>query len=230
MLRERINKRLHRIMPPHAANLFIILVVLSVMVTLTTYCFHGQLRMRSALLWNMFLAGLPLLFALVIYYFKDGKFRKLVFVPAGLLWLGFFPNAPYMLTDIIHFSRYTFYERSIGFVPDPVSWFGLLHLGTGVLVGCVSGLLSLYILHSLIEERFGKNKGWIFAFGVAVLTSIAIYLGRFLRFNTWDLIANPSVFADGLDVCFSFESLLLYLIFFFMTIIPYSVFYACIKR
>lgn len=132
-----------------------------------------------------------------------------------------------MVTDLLHLTRYEFYQRGVGFLPDPVAWLGLLHLTLGVILGVMYGMLSLHFLHGLVRERFGRRAGWLFCTVVSALSGFAIYLGRFMRFNTWDLVARPHHILRQVLESLSGETFALYAIFAAMTLLPYLLFHAC---
>jgi uncharacterized membrane protein len=103
-------------------------------------------------------------------------------VALAATWLAFLPNAPYVLTDLIHFR-----------VRDGVPyWFDLMMLIAFVWTGTLAGYLSLYLVQLRVRERFGAILSWMFAVGVLALSSFGIYLGRFQRWNSWDVIADPT--------------------------------------
>lgn len=129
------------------------------------------------LIWNLFLAWAPLAAAWWVLRLR-GVLSRLV---AGALWLLFLPNAPYILTDLIHLGR----------APGAPLWFDLLLLLTYALVGLLLGFASLAMLHAAIAARFGQVAGWLFAAGSLALSSYGVYVGRFLRWNSWDLIFRP---------------------------------------
>ncbi len=137
--------------------------------------------------WNVFLALLPLLFvrALEVTLKKEQKSRLLIGLFA-LLWLFFFPNAPYLITDLTHIA-------SSGLV-DPnnyytfLYWFKLLYLGSGVVFGVLLGFGSLRTMHTLVSGWKGRLFGWFFVAAVSLLGGLAMYIGRMLRFNSWDIL------------------------------------------
>jgi len=208
-------------------RLIALLAVLLCLVFISTFCFYDYLKLRAFLLWNIFLAVFPLLFALLICRLERLSKRSVLSIPLWILWLFFFPNAPYMITDLIHLERYTYYVSGVGFNPDVAVWFGLLHLVTGILVGCVCGMLSLYLLQNIVRRRFGWKWGWLLSALTSVLSGIGIYIGRFMRFNSWDLAARPLSVAQRIWDSLGADTFLLYLIFSIMTFVPYALFYIC---
>jgi uncharacterized membrane protein len=135
----------------------------------------------SNLVWNLFLAWIPLGLALVIY---DGAKRGLgavwVVVFAGL-WLLFFPNAPYLTTDMK-------YLRELGGAP---LWYDVSLTGLAAFTGLALGLVSLYLVHSVARTYFGAILAWVGVWAVLALSSIGVFLGRFQRFNSWDVFTDP---------------------------------------
>jgi len=136
------------------------------------------------LVWNLFLAWIPLLMAYMASTFagKKRRFILLAVVPAAILWLLFFPNAPYILTDLIHLRHP---RENI-----PV-WFDNLLINWFAWTGVVLGVLSLYLMHNLVRKALGRILGWVFVLSVSALCGVGIYIGRFLRWNSWDLIFHP---------------------------------------
>jgi uncharacterized membrane protein len=171
----------------------------------------------SFLIWNLFLAWLPLVFALLA---RDafqrtppaaklsGKFWLL-----SALWLLFLPNAFYIFTDLIHLTnRYHFNF-----------WVDLTVILSCALTGLVLGFVSLFLMQSIVTQRRGALAGWGFVAAIAGLSSFGIYLGRFLRFNSWDIVAKPgklyesiSSFAMGQGHPHHFAFLALFAVFLFV--------------
>ena len=135
------------------------------------------------LIWNIFLAWIPLGLAITATTFA-WKRKQLVFVIpiAAFLWLLFFPNAPYILTDLQHLGNPK---------PDVPLWFDVLLLIWFSWTGLLLGVVSLFLMQDLVRREFGRITGWLFVFAVGVLSSLGIYIGRFLRWNSWDILFNP---------------------------------------
>jgi uncharacterized membrane protein len=97
-----------------------------------------------------------------------------------VLWLLFYPNAPYLVTDMVH----------VGAHLDLVLYDAIL-LSLFSLCGMILGWESLRHVHRIIEELFGQLAGWSVVFVVSILTSVGMYLGRYLRLNSWDVFTDP---------------------------------------
>jgi uncharacterized membrane protein len=134
------------------------------------------------LVWNLFLAWLPVLFALGVCQRHQGGDRRgwRVCALAGL-WILFFPNAPYIFTDLIHLKWW--------FQPEYWVDFSLVLLVA--FTGFLLGFVSLYLMQSVVAAQFGRAASWVFVLAVACMTGFGIYLGRFLRWNSWDVVVHP---------------------------------------
>jgi uncharacterized membrane protein len=133
------------------------------------------------LLWNLFLACVPLALSRALETVNRHRGSHLAQGTLLLLWLLFLPNAPYIVTDLVH-------------VPPPShlrTWYD-----TGMVLSCAAtgllvGYLSLLDVQRLVEDGFGKAAGWLMASGALLLSAFGVYLGRALRWNSWDAITRP---------------------------------------
>ncbi len=173
------------------APLLAVTVSSGVCVAISTATILWLHHMRSGvLLWNLFLAWLPLVFALIAYWLgRSGARRDWRFGVAAAAWLLFFPNAPYICTDLVHLPPpwWPHYWPALVLI--------LLHAVTGLVVGC----LSLFLLHTLVARRWGRIVGWAFAGAVCGLSGFGIYLGRVERFNSWDAVTQPKRLFEGIS-------------------------------
>lgn len=128
------------------------------------------------LLWNLFLAWLPLGFALLARRLRSSASQLFVLG----LWLIFFPNAPYIVSDLMHLR-----ERGA-----PL-WFDAALLATFALAGLFVAVASLRVVHELVAARAGYPAAWGMTAAVCGLSGFGIYLGRFLRLNSWDALLHP---------------------------------------
>jgi uncharacterized membrane protein len=136
------------------------------------------------LIWNLFLAWIPFMLA---YFAHAASWRRvsLYFIIPGIafLWLIFFPNAPYMLTDLQDLAR-----RAAG---APL-WYDVIIVVWCSWTGMLLGVISLYLMQDIIVRSFGSMAGWLFVFVISALSSFGIYIGRFVRLNSWDILQNPA--------------------------------------
>jgi len=152
----------------------------------------GLFRIRTMLsgrddytfmIWNLFLAWIPLGIAFGASSLTRERWHIFIVLPLALIpWLLFFPNAPYMLTDLLHL-RYPHLGIPIWFDVLMVNWFAW--------TGALLGVFSLFMMHDIVRRGFGRLAGWLFVIGVGLLSGLGIYIGRFLRWNSWDLILHP---------------------------------------
>jgi uncharacterized membrane protein len=161
------------------------LLVLSVMCVglLGFRMYHsGSIRFMF-LTWNLFLAWVPLGIALLTYRrLEQGRLRGYHGLVGWAAWLVFFPNAPYIITDLLHLTK-----RSA--VPI---WYDSLMVFSYALVGLLAGLLSLHLIHRVMDRVLGRMMAWGVVMGSLLLAGFGIYLGRFERWNSWDLLTNPA--------------------------------------
>ena len=133
------------------------------------------------LVWNLFLAWVPVAAALACHALARQRAFGLAF-GAGVLWLLFFPNAPYMLTDYIHI------REAPG--PSPL-WWDALMLSSFVWTALMLGFFSLYLMQDVWRARIGRFGSWLLAALALGLGSFGVYLGRFVRLNSWDALLHP---------------------------------------
>jgi uncharacterized membrane protein len=154
----------------------------------------GQFR-QLYLVWNLFLAWMPLFFALTAVCLAHTRpQRRWWFLSAAAAWLLFFPNAPYILTDLVHLGPKTHGRY----------WGDLVLILLFGLIGLVLGFLSLFLMQRLVARRYGWPAGWLFVGIVAGLSGFGIYAGRFLRWNSWDVVFSPlGLLADAWNWLFS---------------------------
>jgi len=153
-----------------ASSLATLMVALRMMYT-------GELYF-AFLVWNLFLAWLPFLFAVAVY---GGGERPLVLGVMGPLWLLFLPNALYLVTDLIHLYPWD----NVPFWYDAIMFFAF------ALTGLMLGLVSLYLVHAVVARRWGARVGWLFVLAASGLSGLGVYVGRFLRWNSWDVFTSP---------------------------------------
>lgn len=153
---------------------FCLLLALRLLLSQTlTFCF---------LLWNLFLAGVPLLLA---WQLKRCAGRVALQLAWGLLWLLFFPNSLYITTDLFHL-----WEK-----PGVPLWFDLVLILSAAINGVVYGFLSLYLVEQELARYVGKRLTAPAVFVLLLACGFGIYLGRFQRWNSWDVLTQPFALA-----------------------------------
>ncbi len=133
--------------------------------------------MFSFLLWNIFLAAVPLYFSIKALNAE----KKTGIVVYSVLWLLFFPNSMYIITDLFHLHKR----------PGIPLWYDLLLIFSAATNGMILGFLSVGNMEKVLV-RFNSTKVRnLVIFCIMVLCGYGIYLGRFERWNSWDIVAQP---------------------------------------
>jgi uncharacterized membrane protein len=151
--------------------------------------------------WNLFLALLPVLFAWLYVKNLGGKWVGILWF---LLWLGFLPNAPYLITDLIHLAE-------VG--PRSLIWFDSLMLFGYAWIGMLAWLISVRMMYEKIATRS-------FIPVISFLTALGIFVGRYIRHNTWDMVTRPfdvlKTFISFLEAPLSHQPLLGFVLVFWL--------------
>jgi uncharacterized membrane protein len=136
------------------------------------------------LFWNLFLALLPwCLSKWISENLKRVKSRS-VFVMSFLVWLALIPNSFYILTDLYHLGdAYNDY-----LVPK---WYDLAMILSFAWNGLILGILSVRQMEKNLQQHFSLKKEWWFLFPVMWMNALGVYIGRYMRFNSWDIITDP---------------------------------------
>jgi len=140
--------------------------------------------------WNLFLSWIPLIAAFFINNITR-RFGRLPFlvIMVSLFWLAFFPNAPYMITDLAHLS--VDYQRDL-------TWHDTIMLFCYAEVSLFNGLVSLYWIHQTWRRVFSKKVSTSFLLASLPLAGFGVYLGRIRRMNSWDIIHDPKIILENL--------------------------------
>jgi uncharacterized membrane protein len=170
------------------------------------------------ILWNIFLSFIPFIISyLLLFFSKKENPNKIIFTIGIFLWILFIPNAPYIITDFIHLSL----VRGV-----PVL-FDICLLFSSASVGLILGFNSLFHIEQILKIKY-TSKITSLIMGVVILViSFGVYLGRFLRFNSWDIFINHTLLIDNVFKIFTqskthIEVYLYTLLFFFFLILSYK--------
>ena len=132
--------------------------------------------------WNLVLAWIPFLLARRIYALRASRSPRYGLLAACVvLWFFFLPNAPYIVTDLVHLKTR----------PPVPKWFDLVMMVSFAWTGLCLGYLALYLLPEVVRSWLGRRWGWGFVGVMLALSSFGIYLGRFQRWNSWDVLTRP---------------------------------------
>ncbi|GAB3634650.1 DUF1361 domain-containing protein [Hymenobacter arcticus] len=132
------------------------------------------------LLWNLFLAAIPFALSAALTLAARPPGARLL-LPVGVVWLLFFPNAPYLITDLFHLEHR----------PGVPYWYDLALIMSCAWNGLMLAFASLLDMHALVRQRLGFAAGWGFVTIALGLSAFGVYLGRYLRYNSWDVLSNP---------------------------------------
>ena len=150
------------------------------------------------LLWNLFLAAIP--FALSTSIKTDFRLRKSNLKNLGIIiiWLLFLPNTFYLITDFVHLNHYNLRQYIFDFAL----------LTSFTIAGFYFGILSIHTIYKQIQFFYSNTTSRIFLISISYLCAFGIYIGRVLRFNSWDIISNPiSLIKSILDSIFKVETI-----------------------
>ncbi|PWH81791.1 DUF1361 domain-containing protein [Algibacter marinivivus] len=141
------------------------------------------------LVWNLFLAVIP--FAISTYLVSLPKLNKLWLVLCFGVWLLFLPNAPYIITDLLHLK----------ISPTHLLWLDILVVMSFALNGLLLFYLSIIDMKSILQTFLSKKKVNYLITTILFLTGFGVYLGRFLRYNSWGILSNPKyLFVDIINI------------------------------
>jgi uncharacterized membrane protein len=144
--------------------------------------------------WNLFLAGIPWLLSSYVTLHSELRWKNATLAVVLLVWILFIPNAPYILTDLVHL-------RDIQTMP---AWFDLMLILAYAWTGLAFGLVSLHDLEHLLTHRMDRIKADAIVVALLFLSGFGIYLGRYLRWNSWDVVQHPSsLISDIVDRIFN---------------------------
>lgn len=137
------------------------------------------------LVWNLFLAVVP--FAISTYLASVPKLNKYVLFLWFGTWLLFLPNAPYIITDLLHLKISN----------TNLLWLDILVINAFALNGLILFYYSLLEMKTILSPYL-SNKTWrLLIFTIPFISSFGVFLGRFLRYNSWEILSNPKqLFTD----------------------------------
>ena len=165
-------------------NQIYLLTAFAVLLSIIRIAVYGS-SFLLYMLWNIFLAYLPFIISFVLLWYVDHKkITKGSAAVAGVFWFLLFPNAPYIVTDFIHVG-------SSRLVPI---WLDILLIFTCASVGLLLGFHSLFHIEQLLQKRFSRSRVTVILSGLLAFSSFGIYIGRFLRFNSWDVFTDSTFF------------------------------------
>lgn len=174
--------RLHRFLLSQLFYPILLSSGLAISIYLVRVFISSSYVVYANLIWNLFLAWIPYLFSMLAAVLHLNLPRQWwwLLIP-GLIWLVFFPNAPYLVTDFLHLEKRPFI---------PI-WYDILLLASFAWTGIFLAITSLRTIQTIIKDYLGVTISWFFSGFVLSLSGLGIYLGRFERWNSWDLLLHP---------------------------------------
>jgi len=142
------------------------------------------------LVWNLFLAAIPFIITTYLASHQRSSLIKLGFWFS--IWLLFLPNAPYIVTDLMHLQW-----NNHGYL-----WLDVLVVTSFAWNGLILCFLSLLDMHDILVKHLSKRKAFVSIIVALFLCGFGIYLGRFLRWNSWDIIQHPDLLLKDVVVRF----------------------------
>lgn len=133
------------------------------------------------LVWNLFLAYVPYTISNWLQYQPGWIEHRWKFAMTFIIWLIFVPNSFYLLTDLFH----------LGEVDTIPRWYHLIMLVSFAWNGLILGIVSVRQMERILEVYWGGYTKWLFIYPIMWLNALGVYVGRYLRFNSWDVIADP---------------------------------------
>jgi uncharacterized membrane protein len=130
-------------------------------------------------MWNIFLAWIP--FAISGLFKKMSDKSKWKSALVFCCWLAFFPNALYIVTDLVHLEL----DSNIP------KWFDTILLFSSAIIGLMLAFISLYRVEAFLGKTVNRRLQKPLILLIIFLGSFGVYLGRFLRWNSWDIVSSP---------------------------------------
>ncbi len=161
------------------ANILLLPVAFTVSLILMRVFYSGSF-MYLFFIWNLFLAAIPLALSQYLIHLKSRKFHWLLFG----LWILFFPNALYIITDLVHLKEKT----------NIPLWFDVILFFSAAVNGLLLAFTSLYQVELFLQLKFNSRRTKFILYSCLFISSFGVYIGRFLRWNSWDIFLNPFQF------------------------------------
>ncbi|HTL07565.1 MAG TPA: DUF1361 domain-containing protein [Chitinophagaceae bacterium] len=152
----------------------------SLVLLLVRSIYAGQITFYF-LVWNLFLAFVPFYLSQLLMQRPAWIESRWKFGGIFAGWLLFIPNSFYMLTDLFHLYDIHALPR----------WFDLLLIFCFAWNALLLGILSVRHMEKIVQARWPFRHQFLFIYPVMVLNAAGIYIGRYLRYNSWDIVSNP---------------------------------------
>ena len=172
-----------------AMQMLLLCTFFSMGLLLARMVYTGHL-LFAFLAWNLLLAAIPL--AITGHLRRQARFRKGIFLLSSIAWLLFIPNSFYIITDLFH----------LGMNEVVPLWFDLALLLSFAWTGILYGIVSVREMECFLQKWTGRDVGLFFILPVMFLNALGVYVGRYMRYNSWDIITDPlQLIMDILYLC-----------------------------
>lgn len=180
------------------------------------------------LIWNLFLAWIPFLFSMAAYELDKRKIGGLLLVPLGVAWLLFFPNAPYLMTDLVHLT-----VRKSRYIVDGTIqnryWYDLVTLLLFTWSGWLTGFFSLYQFQTVVYRKSNLLLSWVFVLAACALGGYGVLLGRVYRLNSWDVLTDRDQLYQLVIDSLNWQSVFFSLFIAFVLLVIYATMYCLLN-
>jgi uncharacterized membrane protein len=154
------------------------LLIFNVLLVFARMCI-SHTNFCAFLIWNLFLAYIPL--AISIYIYKTRLRLNAKTISLFIIWILFLPNAPYLITDILHFKESN----------TAPAWFDVALLFSSALCGLLMGIISMYIINKKLKIILSPKQMQLIQIPICLAVGFGVYVGRFLRWNSWSILHSP---------------------------------------
>jgi uncharacterized membrane protein len=138
----------------------------------------------------LLLAAVPWLISLIISSRFVKEKSKILTAALLIIWLLFFPNAPYIITDLYYLNNH----------PGSMFWYDLIMVLVFAWTGLLFGFFSLDRIKGILDGKLSRVKSVIVICSLLFVCAFGVYLGRDLRWNSWDFLLEPKkFFLDVID-------------------------------
>lgn len=158
----------------------VISIIFSILLSLIRVIATGE-NTYLFLIWNLFLGVIPYAISEWLSQRIDIIEKRYRFIAVLIVWLLFIPNAFYIVTDLFHLDQFD----------SAPKWFDLLLIFSFAWNGMLLGIMSISGIEMILDITTGRRFSMAIIFAVMWLNAFGIYIGRYLRYNSWDVITKP---------------------------------------
>lgn len=153
-------------------------------------------NMYQFLTWDIFLAWVPFIISSTISYVYHLKLTKTSIALVGVMcagWLFLLPNSAYLFTEILHAFRYFDSQEETKFWVNIDFWYSLSLTFVVAILGLILSICSIHQIHRLLNKRLNPFSSMVVVGVILLLSSLGVYIGRFNRWNSWDVLKQPGL-------------------------------------